>query len=339
MPMNKRKKLTFVAAALLALAIATGATAASKGTTLALVAYSTPKPVVAKIIQAWQKTPDGSSVSFTQSYGPSTNQAKAVAAGQPADLVFLSTGDDVNLLVDAGLVNQSWNRQSYNGIGADTVVVFAVRDGNPKHIKGWADLLKPGVQVVTPNPFSSGSAKWNILAAYGAQRRLGKTDKQATAYVQQLFSHVVSQDTSGSNATNTFLSGKGDVLITYESEAINANLQGKNIQYVIPRQTMLIELPIAVLKDSKNIDAANQFIRYVKSVPSQETLVQYGFRPVNPTVAKEAATLKKFPARPGIFKIDDKFIGGWRNAEKVWFAAGSGRMTKIEQSIDGPTSG
>jgi len=339
MPMNKRKNLTLLAAALVALAVAAGATASSKGTSLSLVAYSTPKPVMAKLIQAWQKTPDGSGVSFTQSYGPSTNQAKAVAAGQPADLVFLSTGDDVNLLVDAGLVNQNWNRQSYDGIAADTVVVFAVRDGNPKHIKSWADLIKPGVQVVTPNPFSSGSAKWNILAAYGAQRRLGKTDKQATAYVQQLFSHVVSQDSSGSNATNTFLSGKGDVLITYESEAINANLQGKNIQYVIPRQTMLIQLPIAVLKNSKNADAANQFIRFVKSVPSQETLVQYGFRPVNPTVAKEAATIKKFPARPGIFKIDDKYIGGWRNADKVWFASGSGRMVKIEQAVSGPTSG
>jgi sulfate/thiosulfate-binding protein len=341
MLMNKphKSKHTLLAATVVALAVAAGATAASRSTSLSLVAYSTPKPVMAKLIQAWQKTPDGSGVSFTQSYGPSTNQAKAVAAGQPADLVFLSTGDDVNLLVDAGLVNQNWNRQSDHGIGADTVVVFAVRDGNPKHIKSWADLVKPGVQVVTPNPFSSGSAKWNILAAYGAERRLGKTDKQATAYVQKLFSHVVSQDSSGSNATNTFLSGKGDVLITYESEAINANLQGKNIQYVIPRQTMLIELPIAVLKGSKNLDAANQFIRYVKSVPAQETLVQYGFRPVNPTVAKEATSIKKFPARPGIFKIDDKYIGGWRNADKVWFASGHGRMVKIEQADGGPTSG
>src|SRR6185312_7117775 len=106
-------------------------------------------------------------------------------------------------------------------------------NGNPKHIKGWNDLLKPGVQVVTPNPYSSGSAKWNILAAYTAQRRLGKTDAQATAYVKQLFTHVVSQDSSGSNATNTFLSGKGDVLITFESEAINARLAGRDIQYVI----------------------------------------------------------------------------------------------------------
>jgi sulfate/thiosulfate transport system substrate-binding protein len=338
MPMDKKKNIALVAAALVALAIASGAVASSKGTSLSLVAYSTPKPVMAKIIQAWQKTPDGSGVSFTQSYGPSTNQAKGVAAGQPADLVFLSTGDDVNLLVDAGLVNQNWSHQSYNGIAADTVVVFAVRDGNPKHIRGWQDLVKPGVQVVTPNPFSSGSAKWNILAAYGAQRRLGKTDKQATAYVQELFKHVVSQDSSGANATNTFLSGKGDVLLTYESEAINANLQGKNIQYVIPRQTMLIELPIAVLKDSKNSDTVNKFIRFVKGKDAQELFVQYGFRPVNKAVAKEPAAVKEFPVRPGIFKIDDKYIGGWRNADKVWFDSG-GRMQRIEQAVGGPSSG
>src|SRR5205085_9124282 len=134
-------------------------------------------------------------------------QARAVSNGLKADVVFLSTGDDVNLLVDAGLVDPKWNRQSYSGIAADTLVVIAVRPGNPKHIKGWQDLIRPGVQVLPPNPFSSGSAKWNILAAYGAQRRLGKTDKQATDYVKALFQHVVAQDTSGRNATNTFLSG------------------------------------------------------------------------------------------------------------------------------------
>jgi len=335
MPMNNTRKMTLVAAVVAALVTAA---AAAAGTNLAIVGYSTPKTVMGKIIQAWQQTRDGQGVTFTQSYGPSTDQARAVANGLKADIVFLSTGDDVNLLVDAGLVDSKWNRQSY-GIAADTVVVFAVRDGNPKHIKGWADLVKPGVQVVTPNPFSSGSAKWNILAAYGAERRLGKTDKQATAYVQQLFQHVVSQDTSGSNATNTFLSGKGDVLITYESEAINARLQGKNIQYVIPRQTMLIQLPAAVLQKSSNKDAANNFIRYLKSVPAQELFAQYGFRPVNPTVAKEASVQKEFPARPGIFKIDDKYIGGWRQADKVWFDLKSGRMVKIEEAVGGPSSG
>jgi len=337
MPMTKHWKKMLLAAVLAAFVLAAGAAARPTGTSLALVAYSTPKTVMGKIIQAWQQTPAGQGVSFSQSYGASTDQARAVAQGLKADLVFLSTGDDVNLLVDAGLVNQSWNEQGYNGIAADTVVVFAVRPGNPKHIKSWADLIKPGVQVVTPNPFSSGSAKWNILAAYGAQRRLGKTDKQATAYVQQLFHHVVSQDSSGRNATNTFLSGKGDVLITYESEAITSRLNGQDIQYVIPRQTMLIQLPIAVLKNSPNRDKANQFIQFVKSPPAQTLFAQYGFRPVDPKVAKQFAD--KYPSRPGVFKVDDKYIGGWRNADKVWFEPNTGRMVKIEQAVGGPSAG
>src|SRR6478672_5270508 len=305
MPMNKARKLTLLAAVVAALATAAVAAA---GTNLSLVAYSTPKTVMGKIIQAWQQTPDGKDVSFSQSYGASTDQARAVGQGLKADVVFLSTGDDVNLLVDDGLVDSKWNRQSYDGVAADTVVVFAVRNGNPKHIKGWADLVKPGVQVVTPNPFSSGSAKWNVLAAYGAERRLGKTDKQATAYVQNLFRHVVSQDSSGRNATNTFLAGKGDVLITYESEAFAARQNGQNIQYVIPRQSMLIELPIAVLKSSANKDVANRFVRFVKSDTAQDLFGRYGFRPVSKKIAAKYAS--KFPARPGIFKIDDPIFGG-----------------------------
>jgi sulfate/thiosulfate-binding protein len=334
MPMNKAQKIALVAAVLAALAVAT---AAAASTNIALVGYSTPKAVMGKIIQAWQQTPAGKDTSFSQSYGASTDQARAVANGLKADLVFLSTGDDVNLLVDAGLVDSKWNHQAYNGIGADTVVVFAVRNGNPKHIKSWNDLTRPGIQVLTPNPFSSGSAKWNILAAYGAQRRLGKTDKQATAYVQELFKHVVSQDTSGRNATNTFLGGKGDVLITYESEALNARLNGQDIQYVIPRQSMLIELPIAVLKSSSNKDIANKFIRFVKAPTAQDLLAQYGFRPVNPKVAKKYSA--KFPARPGIFKVDDKIIGGWRHADDLWFDPNKGRMVTIERAIGGPTTG
>jgi sulfate/thiosulfate-binding protein len=332
--MNKARKVTMLAA--VGAALATAAVAAA-GTNLSLVAYSTPKTVMGKIIQAWQQTPDGQDVTFSQSYGASTDQARAVTQGLKADIVFLSTGDDVNMLVDQGLVDSRWNRQSDDGIAADTVVVFAVRDGNPKHVKGWADLVRPGVQVVTPNPFSSGSAKWNVLAAYGAQRRLGKTDKQATAYVKTLFQHVVSQDTSGRNATNTFLSGKGDVLITYESEALAARQAGQNIQYVIPRQTMLIELPIAVLKNSGNKDVANRFIRFVKGPVAQDLFGQYGFRPVDRKVAARYAD--KFPARPGIFKIGDRYLGGWRNADRVWFDPNKGRMTQIEQAVGGPTSG
>jgi len=327
--------MKLVLPAAVAALILAAAGAAAAGTTLDLVAYSTPKPVLAQVVSDFEASSLGKDVSFSQSYGPSTNQAKAVVAGQPADVVFLSTGDDMNLLVDAGLVDPSWDKQGYKGIAADTVVVFAVRDGNPKHIKGWNDLVRPGVQVVTPNPFSSGSAKWNVLAAYAAQRHLGKTDAQATAYVRELFRHVVAQDTSGANATNTFLSGKGDVLITYESEAINANLNGSNIQYVIPRQTMLIQLPIAVLQKSSNVDLANKFIQYVKSPPAQALFAQYGFRPVDPKVLKQYA--KKYPTRPGEFTVNDKPIGGWRAADAKWFAS-NGIMAKIEQSVGGPAA-
>ena len=322
-----------VLAALTATAIAG---ASSKDGSLSVVAYSTPKTVYGKIIQAWQQTAGGKGVSFTQSYAASTDQARAVAAGLKADLVFLSTGDDVNILVDAGLVDKNWDKQAYKGIEADTVVVFAVRNGNPKHIKSWADLVKPDVQVVTPNPFSSGSAKWNILAAYGAQRRLGKSDAQAQAFVKKLFQHVVSQDTSGRNATNTFLSGKGDVLLTYESEALTSRAAGTDIQYVIPRQTMLIELPIAVLKASSNKDLANKFIRFTKGAVAQDLFGQHGWRPVNPSVAKKYAS--KYPARPGIVRIDDKIFGGWRAVDKKWFSP-NGVMVGIERGVGGPTSG
>jgi sulfate/thiosulfate-binding protein len=330
-----RIRLT-LAAFVVAIAAVAAATASARpaDTTLGLVAYSTPKTVMGLITQAWQKTADGNGVSFSQSYGASTDQARAVANGLKADLVFLSTPDDVNMLVDRGLVDSKWDKQSYEGIGADTVVVFAVRAGNPKHIKGWQDLVRPGIEVLTPNPYSSGSAKWNILAAYGAQRRLGKTDKQATAYVQRLFQHVVAQDTSGRNATNTFLSGKGDVLITYESEALASRAAGQDIQYVIPRQSLLIELPIAALKDSPNRDKANQFIRFTRTQPAQELFAQNGFRPVVKSVLEKYRS--KYPARPGIFRVKDKIIGGWRHADDVWFDPNNGRMVGIEKAVGGP---
>lgn len=320
----------------IALGLAAVAGAARQDGNLSIVAYSTPKTVYGKIIQAWQQTAEGKGTSFTQSYAASTDQARAVAAGLKADIVFLSTGDDMNLLVDAGLVDRTWDKQSYKGIEADTVVVFAVRNGNPKHIKSWNDLVKKGVQVVTPNPFSSGSAKWNILAAYGAQRRLGKSDAQAQAFVKSLFQHVVSQDTSGRNATNTFLSGKGDVLLTYESEALTSRAAGTDIQYVIPRQTMLIELPIAVIKNSANKELAQKFIRFTKGPVAQDLFGQAGWRPVLPSAAAKYAS--KYPKRPGVFKINDKIFGGWRAVDKRWFTP-NGIMAKIERSVGGPTSG
>jgi sulfate/thiosulfate transport system substrate-binding protein len=306
-----------------------------ESTTLNLVAYSTPKPVLATLIANWQATPQGQGVSFTQSYGPSTSQAQAVAAGQPADLIFPSWPGDVQILVDAGLVNKDWNEQSYHGIVANTVVVFAVRHYNPKKIKSWDDLIKPGVQVITPDPFSSGSAKWNILAAYSAQRHLGKTDAQARAYVQALFKNVVAQPTSGSAGTAAFLAGEGDVFITYESEAIAATLKGTQVEYVIPRQTLLIQLPIAVLQNSPNKDLANQFIQFLKSTPSQVIFGKNGFRPVNPAAAKQ---FTNFPVRPGQITLSDKTLGGYTAAQQRWFSQPKGLMYGIESAVGGPSS-
>jgi sulfate/thiosulfate-binding protein len=309
--------------------------ARTNGANLSLVGYSTPKSVIANIISAWQKTPAGKDVSFTTSYGPSGDQARAVAAGLKADLVFLSTGDDVNTLVDAGLVDKAWQKtQTYNGNVAYSVVVFAFRGGNPKHIRSWDDLVKPGVQIVTPNPFSSGSAKWNVLAAYAAARREGKTDKQAIAFVTKLFKNVVSQDSSGRNATNTFLAGKGDVLLTYESEAVAAKAAGQNVAWLVPGKTMRIELPMVPIKTSSNLPTVNKFISFAKTAPAQKIFGDNGYRPVLKSVAKQYRG--KFPTR-SLTTIDNPWFGGWRKVDKRWFDPHSGLMVAIEKAVGGPT--
>jgi sulfate/thiosulfate transport system substrate-binding protein len=332
-----RKRLSLVGAIAAALAVAAVSGATTKSTTINLVAYSTPKPVTTKIIQDFQQSPEGKDVSFNASYGGSSAQAAAVEAGLPADVLLLNTGADMLRLAGKGILSKTWDKQSYKGVAFQSVVVFALRDGNPKHIRGWNDLLKPGVEIVTPNPFTAGVAKWNILAAYSAQRHLGKSDKQATDFVRKLFTHVVAQDSSGSNATNTFLSGKGDVLLTFESEAINARLAGRNIQYVIPRQTMLIDIYSGVTANSQNKDAANAFLRFLKSQPEQVVLAQNGYRPVNKQAA--AQFTKQFPVRPGEITIDDKTIGGWAAAEKKWFDPNKSIMATIEKSLGVSTTG
>ena len=313
-----------------ALAAATSASARSSETKLSVVGYAVPREALGAVIKAWQQTQDGRDTSFTQSYGASGDQARAVAAGLRADVVHLSTALDVDLLVKAGLVDAKWNRQSFKGIATNSVVVFAVRDGNPKKIRSWNDLLKPGVGIVTPNPLSSGAAKWNILAAYGTQRRLGKNDAQAVSFVERMFRNVVSLDTSGRNATNAFLAGRGDVFITYENEARLAKLQ-----YVIPRQTLLIEAPIAVLKTSESRDAANRFIRFTKTPTAQRIFAQFGYRPLIDSVYKEFE--KQYPRRPGVFRIDDKYIGGWTRANAKWFDPDKGLWSRVARSANLPT--
>jgi sulfate/thiosulfate-binding protein len=329
----RRIVLTSVAAiALVATAVAG---AAQRGTSLSLVAYSTPREAYAKLIPMFQATPQGKDLSFSQSYGASGDQARAVQAGLKADIVALSLAPDIDTLVKAGLVDPKWNRQSYRGMVTDSVVVFAVRDGNPKRLRSWDDLLKPGVQVITPNPFTSGGARWNVMAAYGAWRKLGKTKPQAQAKLLQLFQHVAVQDKSARDALNTFLAGKGDVLLTYENEAISAQLAGQKVQYVIPRSTILIENPIAVIRTSSNRNAANAFIRFLKTPAAQQVFADHGYRPILKSVL--ARNGKRFPVRPGQFTIDQLGLGGWTRVQNDFFDPDHGVMATIERKVGGAT--
>jgi sulfate transport system substrate-binding protein len=307
------------------------------GTTVNLVAYSTPKPVVEKLISRFGHQPAGQGVSFTESYGPSGSQARAIVAGQQADVAFLSTGLDIDAIADAGLVAKTWTKAPFGGIAADSVVAFVVRPGNPKHIHGWKDLTKPGVQVVTPNPFSSGSAKWNVLAAYGAMRKSGLSNKNALQFVTKLFRHVVAQDSSGSNAANTFFSGKGDVLITYESEAYAAFAAGQQGKLVVPKPTMLIQLPMVALKGAPA--AAKAFIKYAHAPKQQRIFAANGYRPVVKSVLRRpdlTVWRKRYDTGP-TFKIQDRLFGGWLKVNRVWFDPVKGRMVAIERAVGGPT--
>ena len=313
------------------------AQARQSDTTLNLVAYSTPKPVMQKLITRFAHTSAGNGIAFSQSYGPSGSQARAIVAGQPASIVFLSTGLDIDALADAGLVSKSWDHAPYSSIAADSVVAFVVRSGNPKHIHTWGDLTKSGVQVVTPNPFSSGSAKWNVLAAYAAARKSGMNDHKAVQFVTKLFKNVVAQDSSGSNAASTFFSGKGDVLITYESEAYAAFAAGKQGTLVVPGPTMLIELPMVALKNAPS--AAKAFITYAHAPKQQAIFAANGYRPVVRSVLKRpdlASWAKKYDTGP-TFNIRDRLFGGWRKANRVWFDPNTGRMVGIERAIGGPS--
>jgi sulfate/thiosulfate-binding protein len=328
--------LGLLVAALVATAgVGTAAPKRSADTRLNLVAYSTPRAAYAQLIPAFQKTPEGAGVSFTQSYGASGDQARAVKAGLDADIVALSLAPDVDELVSAGLIDAKWKKQSYKGMVTDSVVVLVVRDGNPKHIKSWNDLLRPGVEVITPNPFTSGGARWNVMAAYGAWRKQGKTDKQAQTNLLKLFKNVSVQDTSARNALNTFASGKGDVFLAYENEALFARTQGQNLQFVIPKQTILIENPIAVLKSSSNKDKANQFLRYLRTPAAQQIFADNGYRPVVKSVLEK--NRKKFPVRPGQFTIDQLGLGGWDKVQTRFFDPDKGVMARIEHQVGGVT--
>jgi sulfate transport system substrate-binding protein len=305
------------------------AAGASKDTKLALVAYSTPKEAYGQLITAFQKTQAGKSVTFSQSYAASGEQSRAVAAGLDADIVAFSLEPDITSLVQKKIVPKNWNKDKYKGMVTRSVVVFVVRDGNPKKLKTWNDLLKPGVQVVTPNPFTSGGARWNVMAAYGGALRSGKTPKQAVDYLGKLWKHVVAQPTSAREGLQTFLAGRGDVFLAYENEALFAQQKGQQVQFVIPKATILIENPIAVTSTSKHKPQAQAFLKYLRTKPAQRIFAQNGYRPV----IKGMTQGLNFPNRPQLFTI--KYVGGWPKVEKKFFDPRTGIMARFQGSSGG----
>jgi sulfate transport system substrate-binding protein len=318
-----------------AVAAASSASGAGSSAQLALVAYSTPKKAYDALTSAFEQTPAGKGVSFSQSFGASGSQSRAVDSGQPADVVAFSTSPDVTRLVKDGIVSQNWDANAQKGISSNSVVVLVVRKGNPKHITGWDDLVKPGVDVITPNPSTSGSARWNVLAGYGAELKEGKTPAQALGYLKTLLTKNVSvQDSSASAALHTFTGGKGDVLLDYESDAIAAQKAGEAVQYIVPKQTILIQTPIAVTSKSSHSAQAQAFVNWQWSSAGQTIWAQQGYRPVLASVAKQFAS--KFPTPAQLFTIE--FLGGWTKAKKTFFDPATGSVTKIEQAAGVPTA-
>jgi sulfate/thiosulfate-binding protein len=297
-----------------------GVSEASGDDKLTLVAYSTPREAYAKLIRDFRKEHDG--VSFDQSYGSSGEQSRAVEAGLPADVVAFSLAPDMDRLVESGDVAEDWAADEHKGMVTNSVVVFIVRKGNPKGIRDWDDLTHEGVEVITPNPFTSGGARWNIMAAYGANAAVHEGGVQ---YLRRLFENVTVQDKSARESLQTFTGGKGDVLLGYENEAILAQQKGEDVDYIVPAQTILIENPVAVTKDAP--ESAQAFVDFLRTPQAQRVFGKAGYRPV----VKEVAEEFDYPRPEVLFTIQD--VGGWDDVQEQFFDREDGIMADIQREI------
>jgi sulfate/thiosulfate transport system substrate-binding protein len=338
--MSKGKKLrlprivTRLGIATVALGATLGlAACGGSGSKVNLVAYSTPQQVYEQKLEPdFKNTSDGNGVDFSNSFGSSGDQSRAVESGQPADVVEFSLEPDMTRLVDAGIVSADWDKQNqYKGIVTNSVVTLMVRPGNPKHITSFDDLARSDVDVIDPNPATSGGARWNIMAIYGSQIAEGKSPAQAQAFVKQVLANTSVQDSSARDSLNTFSSGKGDVLVGYENEAIQAKSSGVKLEYVTPASTILIENPVAVTKDASS--DAQKFVDYLFTDQGQQDFADAGYRPVVKSVADKNAS--KFPVPSGLFTID-KF-GGWSKVADPFFGD-NGWVIQAEKSLGNPTS-
>jgi sulfate/thiosulfate-binding protein len=298
-----------------------------------LVAYSTPQQAFEEgIIPNFQDTSEGSGVEFSTSFAASGEQRRAVEEGQPADFLDLSLEPDMTALVEAGKVADDWDKNQYKGKITDSVVAFSVRPGNPEGIEDWDDLVSGDVEIITPNPATSGGAKWNIMAAYGSQIAQGASEQEALDFVAQILENTSVLDDSARDSVQTFASGKGDVLIGYENEAIQAQDEGVDLEYVIPDDTILIENPAAVTTEAQDPEAAQALLDYIWTDEGQQTFADYGYRPVVESVLED--NKDKFPDVPGLFTIEE--FGGWDKVDTEFFDDESGSVTEILRQQGAP---
>lgn len=336
--MNSKWKAASAASVVAAMALAgcgsdsgsaSGDTAKS---TVSLVGFSILEQANKEVIADFAKTADGKGVTFQQSYGASGDQSRAVVGGQKADLVHLSLEPDVQRLVDSKQVSPDWNKTSTKGILTQSVVVLVVRKGNPKNLKSWDDLVKPGIKIITPNPSSSGSAKWNILAAYGHVIANGGSENDAEAYLEKFFGNVAALPGSARDATTAFTSGSGDVLLSYENEAILARQNGADFDYVVPDEDLLIENPGAVTTEASA--PAKRFLAYLTGKEAQTDYAEEGFRPLGEGIDVEVEGANDpsdpFPAPKKLLTIDKDF-GGWGEANTKFFDEDKGIVTLIQK--------
>jgi sulfate/thiosulfate-binding protein len=309
---------------------ATGAS--GRGGEIDVIGYSTPEAVYEEALEpGFGATPEGAGVGFSNSFGASGDQSRAVEAGQPASLVHFAQGGDMIRLVESGDVAPDWDKQKYSGIAQHSVVVMTVRKDNPEGLESLDDLLSEDVQIITPNPFSSGAARWNIMAIYGSQLHQGKSEQEALDAVKTVLEKTVVQPGSAREALAAFTQGEGDVLLGYENEAIKAQEEGEDVDYVIPPSTILIETPIAVTEDAP--PAAQAFLDYIWSDAGQELWAENGYRPVNPDLVDP----RQFPTPEDLFTIDE--FGGWEKVNDEFFDDESGSVAEIEKELGVSTSG
>jgi sulfate transport system substrate-binding protein len=315
----------------LSLLALTNPSSAASTTTISVVGYSVVSSAFTSLENAFTNTAAGQGVTFTNSFGPSTTQAEDVVAGQPADVTVFSAVPDLNLLVGAGLVSKQW--ASYpaaavvKGFVTDSVVAIVVRAGNPLGITGWNSLTKGGVQIVTPDPISSGSARWNLLAAYESQIQQGRTKTQAKNYVNSLVANVVSEPTSGSKALTAFEDGTGNVLLAYEADAKAAVTAGQPLQIIDPAQNTLIQNPAALTTTGLATPAAVAFFDFMFSRAGQTIWVNEGFRATESAMKSLKASSFYQPKRLASVAS----LGGWGKVTATYFSP-TGIITQIENA-------